>query len=76
MVSNEFYDVIKSIPDKDVGDKEQFKKAMWLVTVFYSQFKQKDEKQQSHNYIATSRAHRVQPRVSKRQICGLREPIQ
>ena len=33
--------MIESIPDTDVGDLDKFKKAMWRVTGFYSQFKQK-----------------------------------
>ena len=41
MASAKVYEVIESIPDTDVGDLEKFKKAMWRVTGFYSQFKQK-----------------------------------
>lgn len=41
MASASEYDAIETVPDEDVGDIEKFKKAMWRVTGFYSQFKQK-----------------------------------
>jgi len=53
MASNEFYDAIESVPDNDVGSDDKFKKAMWRVTGFYSQFKQK----MRSNKAATTSLH-------------------